>query len=301
MPISDFLLLTLVALIWGINFVVIKHSLFYSGFLCVLALRFGLTSIVLSPWMLKAPKLPVIRLIIMCLLIGCIYFCLLLYGMHLMPATESIIIVQFQVPFSAILGAYILHEKMHKRAYLGILLAFVGMIVTIGLPHRQGEISGILLVLSAALTWAYANCYVKSLPKMSPQALNGFIALIALIPVVVLSLIFEPHSLSQSLSHPNLHFLYCILFMVLGSTITGYGIWFSMLNKHPVYKVAPFNLLTPVFGIIAAQIVVKESLATHTLIGALVCMLGLGLILHRPQGQQRTSLQADSADRNTDS
>ncbi|WP_238261729.1 EamA family transporter [Cupriavidus pauculus] len=46
-----------------------------------------------------------------------------------------------------------------------------------------------------------------------------------------------------------------------------YGLWTSLLKRHPANQVAPFGLLVPVVGLLAGAAILKESLSTWQSIG----------------------------------
>ena len=68
-----------------------------------------------------------------------------------------------------------------------------------------------------------------------------------------------------------------LLYVVVLSTLVGFGAWAWLLGKHPASTVAPFTLLVPVVGIAAAWIALDEVPSGSELIGAAVVLSGLAL------------------------
>jgi O-acetylserine/cysteine efflux transporter len=68
-----------------------------------------------------------------------------------------------------------------------------------------------------------------------------------------------------------------LLYVVVLSTLVGFGAWAWLLGKHPASTVAPFTLLVPVVGIAAAWVALSEVPTGAELIGAAVVLSGLAL------------------------
>ena len=277
---TDLFLLFLVPVLWGINFVMIKFSIDHGPPLVVLTIRYVLTILVLGYWLKNLPKLKEWRMAIASgLIFGVVYFALFFTGARLIPASESVILTQLQVPLSALIAARMYHERVPARTIIGIVIAFIGMAITAGMPTRIGEIDGVILVTISGAVWALANNTMKAVKSIDATTFNALIATVAVIPMLVLSLIFEPYGWRTFFDHLTLKEIGALLYMVLISTGIGYYIWITMLKRHPVSFVAPFNLLVPIIGIIGTTVLLKEPLTAHTVTGAVVCLLGLALIV----------------------
>lgn len=63
--------------------------------------------------------------------------------------------------------------------------------------------------------------------------------------------------------------------LAYAGTIFGFGVWARLLAHHSAATVAPFALLVPVVGMVAASLVFGEPLTLGELFGGLLVMLGL--------------------------
>lgn len=68
-----------------------------------------------------------------------------------------------------------------------------------------------------------------------------------------------------------------LLYVVVLSTLVGFGAWAWLMGRHPASTVAPFTLLVPVVGIAAAWLTLDEVPSAAELAGALVVLTGLAL------------------------
>ena len=84
-----------------------------------------------------------------------------------------------------------------------------------------------------------------------------------------------------------------LLYVVVLSTLFGFGVWAWLLGKHAASTVAPFTLLVPVVGIATAWLTLGETPSAAELTGAAVVLGGLaltvGLTGPRRGGQSRAS------------
>ncbi len=272
----DIALAVLVCALWGINFVAVKVGVTYVPPIFFMGIRFAMVAILLFPWVLRMPRQNMRMMWVLALTMG-VYFGILFIGMKGVPAGEAAIIIQLQVPFAALMAMYFFSEHLNHRSLMGMLVAFVGVVVTVGIPKAWGGMLPVALVLISAAIWGLYNNQMKMVPKMHPFALNGFVALVTF-PLFFL--------VSVSTEHPSLKLLHLpwsayagVLYTVFVSTLLCYSAWYYLVGKYPVQKVMPFVLLEPAFSMVASNVATGEVIALHTLIGGLICAVGLALII----------------------
>jgi O-acetylserine/cysteine efflux transporter len=74
---------------------------------------------------------------------------------------------------------------------------------------------------------------------------------------------------------------------VLFGAIAAFGLWFRLVGRHPLTRVAPFALLQTPFGIAAGVLALGEPLSATLVAGALVCNAGVALIQATGQVETR--------------
>ena len=80
------------------------------------------------------------------------------------------------------------------------------------------------------------------------------------------------------------------------SSLVGYGIWNTLLSRHPVAKVTPFAMLVPVFGMAAAAVAFDERPNVLELAGGLVLLAGVAVAVTRRRGGVAVASPAVPAD-----
>ena len=142
---------------------------------------------------------------------------------------------------------------------IGAAVGFVGMAV-IGSERLAGASLGpFLLVILAAVFWGAGNVLAKSVGKVDMLAFTVWSSLAAPLPLIALSLAVEGTGGLAALAHPGWKLVVSVLALSYGGTLFGYGLWVRLLAHHSAATVAPFALLVPVVGMIAAALLFGET------------------------------------------
>lgn len=274
MSLPHILLALLVTLIWGVNFVVIKVGLQDFPPLLFCALRFALAALPLL--LLRGPlPAPAWRIVQIGVLLGVVKFGLLFVGMHLgMPAGLSSLVLQSQVFFTVLIAALLLGERPSVRALAGLLLAAGGLLL-IGLQRPLGDsLLGFVLVIAAALAWAFANIATKRSGASDMLRLICWVSLVPVLPLLGLSYVFEgPQAIGAAIDNLSWRGLGALLYIALLATTVGFAIWSFLLRRYPASVVTPFALAVPVSGLLAGWLLLGEALSV---MGWLACALVFG-------------------------
>lgn len=284
MSVRDVGLALLVVLIWGINFVVIKIGLHnFSPFLLA-GLRFTFVAFP-ACLLVSRPKVPLHLIIAYGLSISFLQFGLLFLALNLgMPAGLASLLLQSQAFFTLLFGALCLREKIQFHHILGLLIAIVGMVCLANSSIDPAQTSGmslftLLLTLGAALSWGIGNIISKVILRsypVEPLKLVVWSAFVPIIPFMICALLFDGReSFWHSLVSINLANVLTIFYLAILCTIVAYAIWGGLLNKYPTATVAPLTLLVPVVGMVAATLVLGETLSSWQILSVMLIITGL--------------------------
>ncbi|MDA8425304.1 MAG: EamA family transporter [Treponema sp.] len=272
----------LIAAIWGFNFVVIKVGVSSVPPLALACLRF-LFSAVPAVFFVKRPKAPLGKIAAYGLFLGVGEFGFLFTAIKLgAPAGLSSILLQAQAFLTAILAAIFLGERLRAHNFVGMAVAALGLaIFAFGAGTGSGGLSPLLvaMIVVAALGWAAANVVVRTMPGTDALGLMVWSSLFSPLPLAALSLAFEgPSRIGAAFAELSLLTLGALVYLVLLSTLAGYGLWNTLIMRHGAGKIAPFSLLVPIFGLLAASLVLHEAL--HVLDAAAAALILAGLLVH---------------------
>ncbi|HCB4955695.1 O-acetylserine/cysteine exporter [Salmonella enterica] len=279
---KDGFLALLVVVVWGLNFVVIKVGLHHMPPLLLAGLRFLLVAFP-AIFFVARPKVPLTLLLGYGLTISfgqfAFLFCAIKFGM---PAGLASLVLQAQAFFTMALGAFVFSERLQRKQLAGIALAIIGVLVLIeaSLNGQHIAMSGFMLTLAAAFSWACGNIFNKKIMQHSPRpavmSLVVWSALIPILPFLLSSLLLEGvDHITQSLITIDMTTILSLLYLAFVATILGYGIWGTLLGRYETWRVAPLSLLVPVVGLASAAVLLGETLAGMQLAGAVLIMAGL--------------------------
>lgn len=286
MPIHHLLFALLVALVWAINFVVMKVGLEQVTPFWFVTMRFLVVAALLLPW-LKVVKGRMKHLILIGLCLGGLHFAVMIMAVdHAQQISTLVIVVQLHVPITLIFAHIFLQEKLSYWRAGGIFMAFCGvMVITID-PAIINERIAILLTISATFFYATGAILTRKLKDVDVLTTQAWTAVSGLPILIGLTLYYETDHLTQVMALDVTGWSMVFYTAVL-SSIVGYGGMNFLLKHHPVTLIAPIMLCVPVFSTVAVVIFLDEVITPRFLIGAFITMGGLGLIHFRDWWRKR--------------
>ncbi len=263
MPRRDRLLALVVAVVWGVNFPATAFALRQFPPLFMVSLRFALVAVPALIF-IPRPRVPLRWLIGVGLGIGVLQFAFLYLGMAAgMPSGLASLVLQASAPFTVLIAAIWLHEKITPQQALGLGVAVVGLAVIAVYRAQVAAALPVLLTLCGGLGWALGNICSRQARAPKPLHLTLWMSVIPPIPMLVLSLVVEGptrigRSLTTAFTWSALPAVLGLLYIVLLATLVGYGLWNSLLSRHPSSLVAPFSMLVPVVGVLSSWLFFDE-------------------------------------------
>ena len=278
MPVRDIILAICVPLLWGIGFVITKPGMEQFPPMLINGLRWTLTGLFLI-WWFPIPK-KYLKNILLISFIGCtIQYSLTFTGLNIIDASSAVLFVQCEVPFGVLIAYFYLKERPQLKNIIGILIAFIGLIILSGAPNLEGKFIGVILILAGGFTWALGQVFAKEVSnKINGVVLTGWIGIIAGPQLILASQIFEGNVYISLISADYKAWL-IVMYLALLMNILGYSIWYYVLGKYDVNRILPVMLLLPVTGVITSILFLNEKPDIRTYIGGMVIIIGVALIL----------------------
>ncbi|QZS53573.1 EamA family transporter [Rhodococcus opacus] len=275
----DRLLGLTVVVLWGLNFLAIRAGLDHFPPFFFAALRFFVIAIPVILFVPR-PQVPLKWLLVYGLGFGVGQFAFLFWAMHVgMPTGLASLVLQSSAPFTVVLGAVLLRERLRPTQVCGLLVAMAGMTV-IGWDRAQhAALLPVALTLLAGLSWALGNIGNRKAASDQPMRLMLWMCVIPPLPMLALSFGVEGpsagwDSLTSSLDGNGPLALAGLAYIVILGTVAGSGLWTALLSRYPAGMVAPFSLLVPIVGIGASWLVLHEEPSILSLIGGAVVIAG---------------------------
>ena len=272
MPRRHVLIALAVAVVWGVNFVVIHVGLDHFPPLLFAALRFCLVALALP--FVPRPGVPAKYVVAVGVFLSAGQFGLLFLGIDKgMPAGLASLVLQLQAAFTVGLAVLLLKERPQRAQLAGGALALAGIGIIAAGRASAVPIGALALTVGAAASWGFGNVATRKARSPNPLGLLVWSSLVPPLPLLTLSFLTErgdPVDFTASS-------ILALLYVVVLSTLLGFGAWAWLLGRHPASTVAPFTLLVPVVGIAAAWLALDEVPSGAELVGAAVVLSGLAL------------------------
>ncbi len=275
MNIKDIILAVFVTSAWGGYAVFNKATLDSFPQFLFGGLRFFIVFLLTSPFFLKA-EIPKIQIIIL----GIVLF-LNLFIFHRAielsnNLTSLILVNELTVPFSILLGALFLKEKILFKDCIGIIIAISGSILIAENCFTDFKINNsIVLIIIASFLHACYNLLAK---KTSNYNILSFLSQLTL----VISICFFTSSFFYEeipkINDIKLEAVFSILYSSIICTVIGFYIWFYLLNKYPLGKIMPFTLLSPISGCIMAKFIFNEKINLKIAFSLVLIIAGITII-----------------------
>jgi drug/metabolite transporter (DMT)-like permease len=273
--------LVLMALIWGVNFVVIKFATHVLPIVAFNAVRVSLAAVALviagsltgGPWPGRKQALSLLALGI---LGNGIYQMLFVQGVAHTRASDAAILIAATPAFIAVLARIRGAERVHRKVWGGILLSVLGiaLISTAGMAGQsQSSLFGDLLVLGGSFCWALYSVLLKPHTHAVEGIKLGALTMVG--GAAALMLFAWPAVASAPWRTAPPSAWWAIAYSGIGSLVIAYFFWYRGVRIIGPTRTAMYSNIQPVFAVLAAWIVLGELPTVWQGVGAASIMSGL--------------------------
>lgn len=270
-------------LIWTSAFPAAKIGLIDSPPLLFLTLRFLVAGALMLAWAhwrgtlrkLTLQELGVLS--VLGLLNHALYLGLSWTGMGSLSSGLSTILISANPIVVAVLSSFLLREPLTRQKVLGLALGFLGVafIVRNRIGSTTDTLEGFLLVLAALLTLAFGTVLYKKWPVRTDIVTGtGFQIILSGLLLLPVALFMEDWSTIAWT--PS--FAGAFAWLVLVVSITGYQLWFNLLERGSASAASVWFFLTPPLGLLAGAWLLNEPLNWIDFIGIVPVVLGIVLV-----------------------
>lgn len=276
--------LIFVAIIWALNFSVVKITLNQIDPLSFNALRYVLAASLLivaakrKGFSLKVKKEHFWKLVGIGIIGNLVYQMLFIVGLDYTYSANAAVMLGTIPIWVALLSQLFTDEKLTLYKSIGIFLAFIG--VTFIIVGGKNEISfasdsfkGDLITLLAAISWGvYTILSRKYLRFYSTSQYSAFMSIVG---VIALLLVGTPSLIHLDFSKITLVGYGGIVYSGLLSVGLAYLIWNHGISKIGAVRTAAYQNLVPVLGLLFGVLILNEPLTVFQYIGSVFVILGI--------------------------
>lgn len=273
--------LFLMALIWGVNFVVVKFATTVLPPLSFNAVRVALAAVTLlliaslgkRPWPDRRRAFALMGLGV---LGNGIYQVFFIRGVSLTRAGDASLLIAATPAFIALIGRFLGVERIGGKGWIGIFMSIAGIGLVSGaaaLAQTHAALVGDALILCGALCWAFYTVLLK--PYMRDVDGVKLSALTMLGGALALMAFAWPAVLSTRWSEAPASAYWAMLYSGLGALVIAYLFWYRGVRIIGPTRTAMYSNLQPVFAVAVAWLALGELPTVWQGIGAASIMSGL--------------------------
>lgn len=261
---STELLLMGMAIIWGINFSVVKYGTGMIEPLAYNAFRMSIASVVLLAIAYVRPGRRVAaadrwRMMGLGVLGHCVYQILFIEGIALTRAGTASLVIAASPAVVALVARGFGLEQLPRRAVAGIALSIAGVLLVVGgsvSADGRAHLIGDLMILAAVVAFAF---YTVGLLPIARRVDSVQIAAWTLAGgVVPLLVIAAPAVMRTDWGAVNLLTWSAILYSGLIAMVVAYLIWYHGVNEIGPTRTAMFANLQPIVAVLVAWAALGE-------------------------------------------
>lgn len=282
-------LLLLMALIWGINYSVVKFGttvvapLAYNGVrvtVAALAL-FVVAAIIRAP---GASRRDIIALFALGVLGNGIYQWFFIEGVARTRAGDVALVLAAAPAFIALLGRLRGSERIDRRGMLGIALSIAG-IGLVGYGGASGatrgsSFTGDALALAGCLCWSVYSVLVKPYThRIDPVRLSAWTMAGGAVPLLVVA---APSIAATRWAHVPVLGWGALGYSAILALVVAYLFWYRGLRVLGPTKTAMYGNLQPLIALVFAWIALAEVPTLWQIVGTVAIMVGLLLTRAAP-------------------
>jgi O-acetylserine/cysteine efflux transporter len=288
MPPRDIVLVLLICIAWALNFLTSALAMREIPPFLFTALRFALLALPLV-FFLKRPapgQWP--RLVAIVLCVGVLHFGLSFSALKLAGDLSSpAIVMQSYIPMTALLAWWVLGERFAWRTGLAITVSFAGVLVLGFDPLVLDQPASLLLMLVAAALLAIGTVLMKGLQGMDVFSQQGWTAVMSVLPLLAISAWLEPGAIAQ-LPQASWVAWAGALYAAFLSSLLGHGLYYVLVQRHPVAQVTPWLLLVPVLAVALGIVFWGDRPGPRLWVGGAMVLGGVLIVALRAIAKSRT-------------
>ncbi|MFM1655184.1 DMT family transporter [Brevibacillus sp. B_LB10_24] len=283
-PVLYGMLVVLATSLMGSSFAVGKLGLAYISPLLLVGIRFTLAGVLMALWV-KKKRLPTsgrdwARVLLVGLfqtagVMGCIFL-----SLRTITAGESSILTFVNPLIVVMFGTWLLKMKYRFSQWVGVLIGFLGVVVTLGF-HLQIQI-GTWLGLGSALFWAAATILVKRWgARFDIWALTAYQMLFGGLVLLLMGVTLETPKLVITPASIGI-----VLYLAILGSIVQFAAWYYLLSQGDPGKTSAFLFLAPFFGVLSGWMLLGEVVQWQVYAGGFFILIGIFLTNWTPTSQK---------------
>jgi O-acetylserine/cysteine efflux transporter len=272
--------LLLINLLWGINIIPTKLALNEVPALTAAAVRFLIVFCCCLPW-LRWVHGQMRAVLLIGMIVGALMFGISNLAYALATNVGAVAITgQLGVPFSLILAIIFLKERIRWIRFMGIVLAFSGVVMLVFDPHAFDDRLALGLGCLCALIYAIATILMRQLRAVKALTLQAWVGAVSVPPLIGAALYFEPNGW-QALTQASMTAWGSMFYTAVFGSIIGHAGISWLLQRYSVSLITPLTLLAPLVAVVASTLALNTPITALMGVGVITTLAGVAIITWR--------------------
>lgn len=273
--ILDWIYILGLSAVWGSAFVFIKIATPEVGAIGLVFMRLVIASLLLGIIFLKKHHWSIFKKHLLPLIIigatnvALPFYCFAYAALHI--NASSMAVINGSTPlFAFLFSMLILGFKFRIIQFSGIVIGLAGLIIFVGFESLDFNLLPILAAAMGAAFYGISMVYIYKLNIVDTKAMAAITVIIATV-LISPFLYFEPLNLMGL----NTKVLFSILFLGIFCTGLAYLPYFILIKNVGPISTSIIAMLVPVFGMLWAYLLLKETITLTMLGGCLLIIMGV--------------------------
>ncbi|MFL5488334.1 MAG: DMT family transporter [Gemmatimonadaceae bacterium] len=277
-------LLFMMAVIWGINFVVVKYATHIFNPVAFTGLRVGTVAVFLllvisARGGITIPRRDVIRLLFLGVLGNGLYQLFFVHGVARTRAGNAALIVGAAPAFIALVARARGLERVKRMTLVGIGLSVIGVALVIvgsaGSSNGQTTLLGSVLVFFGVLSWTLYTILLQPYTKVIDVIQLSAVTMVGgAIPLLIAS---TPALIATDWARVGLGGWLALLYSSVISMGVAYMFWYRGLRVLGPTRTAVYSNLQPIIALLVAWAFLGENPTIFQGVGAATIIAGVFL------------------------
>ncbi len=218
------------------------------------------------------------------LLFGAEFFCIFVGLGHTTASRMAVFL--YTAPIFTAIGLHftVAGERLHRGQWLGVILAFCGMVLAFadGMTATSAHgstLAGDALGVVAGLLWAATTVVVRATPLASAPASKTLLYQLAVSGVLLLAMALIAGQAEGV--QVNGMVLASLFYQSVLIAFASYLAWFWLLRRYLASRLSVFSFLTPLFGVAFGVVLMHDAVGPRFAVAALLVLCGIVLVNRR--------------------
>ncbi|NNU49010.1 EamA family transporter [Rhizobium sp. WYCCWR 11279] len=209
-------------------------------------------------------------------------------GTHLLPAGVASVFGSAAPIFLALFARIAMRQPLGSRQVCGIALGFAGLaLMTLFTSHSGGfSLLGAVLTLAASACWAGGSLWARRLRLPADPVVALTTQLVAAAAVLSLVTVVSGIAGQTDLTHLPTTAWWALVFLVIASTLVGYGVFLAVNADVSPIIANTFNYASPVVALLFSAAILGEPMTLPKLFAAGVALSGVALMVRGSSTRQ---------------